>query len=62
MRFLDMAEKFVKELRKAESEFFEECFAMILFLEKNGYDLDTIRDMLIVKIDNAIDEYEKLPG
>lgn len=51
--------EFEKELDKAEQEFFEIAVSMVIFLHQNEYDLDTIRDMLIAKVDNALDEYER---
>jgi hypothetical protein len=51
--------EFEKELDKAEQEFFEIAVSMVVFLHQNEYDLDTIRDMLIAKVDNALDEYER---
>ncbi len=51
--------EFEKELDKAEQEFFEIAVSMVVFLHQNEYDLDTIRDMLIAKVDNALDEDER---
>jgi len=50
--------QFQKELTKAENDLFDLVMTDILFLNRNGYDLGTIKDMLDNTIDHALDEYE----
>lgn len=50
--------QFQKELTKAENDLFDLVMTNILFLNRNGYDLGTIKDMFDNTIDHALDEYE----
>ena len=50
--------QFQKELTKAENDLFDLVMTNILFLNRNGYDLSTIKDMFDNTIDHALDEYE----
>tara|TARA_R100000808_G_scaffold494_1_gene2476 strand:- start:22 stop:240 length:219 start_codon:yes stop_codon:yes gene_type:complete len=50
--------QFQKELTKAENDLFDLVMTDILFLNRNGYDLATIKDMFDNTIDHALDEYE----
>ncbi len=50
--------QFQKELTKAENDLFDLVMTDILFLNRNGYDLGTIKDMFDNTIDHALDEYE----
>ena len=49
-----------KDLEKAEQELFETILTMILYLNKNGIRLDTVRDMIQMKVEDAFAQYPKL--
>ena len=49
-----------KDLEKAEQELFETILTMILYLNKNGIRLDTVRDMIQMKGEDAFAQYPKL--
>ena len=46
-----------KDLEKAEQELFETILTMILYLNKNGIRLDTVRDMIQMKVEDAFAQY-----
>lgn len=50
---------FEHELERAEQEVFDKILAAIVFLHNNDVDLDTIRNMLMDTVDNALDQYER---
>ena len=49
-----------KELEKCEKHLFEELFAVISFLNKNGIPLENVEEMINIKVDRAFIEYKKL--
>ena len=48
-----------KDLEKCEQELFEELFSVISFLNNNGIPLDSVRKMILMKVDKAFIAYEK---
>ena len=47
----------MNEIDKAEESFFNETMAVILFLNKNGMKLDSIREMINAKLDHIFNQY-----
>ena len=48
-----------KDLEKCEQELFEELLTVILFLNNNGIPLDSVREMILMKVDRAFIAYEE---
>ena len=48
-----------KDLEKAEQELFEELLSVILFLNNNGIPLDSVKEMILMKVDRAFIAYEE---
>jgi len=48
------------DLEKAEQSLFDELMAVILYLNKNGIELSTIREMVDMKVADAFSQYPKL--
>ena len=48
-----------KDLEKCEQELFEELLSVILFLNNNGIPLDSIKEMILMKVDRAFIAYEE---
>ena len=48
-----------KELDKCEERLFEELLGVILYLNKNGIPLDSVREMILMKVDEAFIAYEE---
>ena len=47
-----------KDLDKCEERLFEELLGVILYLNKNGIPLDSVREMILMKVDEAFIAYE----
>ena len=48
-----------KDLEKCEQELFEELLSVILFLNNNGIPLDSVKEMILMKVDIAFITYEE---
>ena len=48
-----------KDLEKCEQELFEELLSVILFLNNNGIPLDSVKEMILMKVDRAFIAYEE---
>jgi len=47
------------DLDEAEQSLFDELLTVILFLNANGMPLDRVKDMILLKVDRALLEYEE---
>jgi len=58
---LDKYERYLKsqakQIDKAEEAFFEECITQLYFLNRCGFDIEKIEDMLKESVNNAIDQF-----
>jgi NTP pyrophosphatase (non-canonical NTP hydrolase) len=48
-----------KDLDKCEERLFDELLGVILYLNKNGIPLDSVREMILMKVDTAFIAYEE---
>lgn len=58
---LDEYERYLKsqakQIDKAEEAFFEECITQLYFLNRCGFDIEKIEDMLKESVNQAIDQF-----
>ncbi len=46
-----------KEIDKAQIAFFEECITQLFFLNRVGFEIETIENMLKDEVNHAIDHF-----